>query len=171
MNVFERALVFLGLAEEMEEEMEEGDVSELESTETTYKDELNHSKEPRKQPVKKKAPRQSEHNPVVPLHNQGLDQNKIYVLVPEGYEEAQTIGQYLKKGYPVIVNLEKLSNDAAKQLIDFTSGTVFALDGNLYKIGAHIFLFSPPNIKTEGDLAHLAEKEAVMDDENREQEE
>jgi len=91
---------------------------------------------------------------VVPLHStdRNNETQKIFLVAPKKYDQAQEVSKHLKNGFPVIVNLENLELDTAKQLVDFVSGTVFALDGNLHKIGQHIFLFSPPNVDIDGGI-------------------
>ncbi|OWZ84144.1 cell division protein SepF [Natranaerobius trueperi] len=143
MSFFEKMLVFLGLAEETEEE-----IIEEEETEPV--------RETSERNKKKKVARKNKDNQVVPLHKASNQHNiKVFLLAPKKYDEAQMVGKYLKNGFPVIVNLENLEVETAKQLIDFVSGTVFALDGNLHKIGQNIFLFSPPNIEIEGEISSI----------------
>ncbi|ACB84899.1 cell division protein SepF [Natranaerobius thermophilus] len=150
MNFFEKILVFLGLAEEAEEEIIEDEEDVAPVNNSTFQ-EKKHKKRSAVQRKQKNS--DQEGDSVVPLHSTKNTQGiKIHLIAPSKYEEAQEIGKYLKSGFPVVVNLEQLEMETAKQMIDFVSGTVFALDGNLHKIGQQIFLFSPPNVGIDGAI-------------------
>ncbi len=166
MSFFERILVFLGLAEEMEDEEYYYDEEELDSAgdempagktrvdSNATPDEPNHEKDLNQGT-----------SPVVPLRGERNKMSKIYLLVPEQFEQAQQVGKFLKQGVPVIVNLKELDKANAKQFIDFISGTIFALDGSLHKINHQVFLFSPSSVVIEGEIAALEEVDLFdMDD-------
>ena len=56
------------------------------------------------------------------------------------------IADNLKNRFPVIINLEEADAELAKRIIDFISGTAYALDGRMQKVGNGIFLFVPSNM-------------------------
>lgn len=78
---------------------------------------------------------------------------RVMVLEPRTFEEVQQVADHLKERRPVIVSLESVDRDLSKRIIDFVSGTTYALDGNVQRIGESIFLFTPSNVSIEGDLA------------------
>lgn len=78
---------------------------------------------------------------------------RVMVLEPRTFEEVQQIADHLKERRPVIVSLESVDRDLSKRIVDFVSGTTYALDGNVQRIGESIFLFTPSNVSIEGDLA------------------
>ena len=69
------------------------------------------------------------------------------------YEQARKIADHIKKRNSVIVNLKRVTNDQAKRIIDFLSGTLYALGGQLQKLGNGIYLCTPKNINVEGRMS------------------
>jgi len=87
---------------------------------------------------------------VVSIHSQ--KQIRVVVMEPSSFEEAQNIADQLKNRRPVIVNLENTEKTLAKRIVDFISGTTYALNGNMKKVGNGIFLFVPTNIDISGEM-------------------
>ena len=56
---------------------------------------------------------------------------------------------------PVILNVEGLDVDIAQRIIDFSSGSCFAISGNLQKISNYIFIITPANVEISGDFQNL----------------
>ena len=84
--------------------------------------------------------------------NSGNDTGKMILLEPRAYSESQQIADHLKEGNTVVVNMKRVTPDQAKRIVDFLSGTVYALGGDLQKIGAGIFLCTPKNVDVEGAI-------------------
>lgn len=87
---------------------------------------------------------------VVSIHSQ--KQMRVVVMEPKSFEEAQNIADQLKTRRPVIVNLENAEKVLAKRIVDFISGTTYALNGNMQKVGNGIFLFVPNNVDISGEM-------------------
>lgn len=87
---------------------------------------------------------------VVSIHSQ--KQMRVVVMEPNSFEEAQGIADQLKSRRPVIVNLENAEKVLAKRIVDFISGTTYALNGNMQKVGNGIFLFVPTNVDITGEM-------------------
>ena len=79
--------------------------------------------------------------------------NKMILLEPRAYSEAQQIADYLKANSAVVVNLKRVTPDQAKRIVDFLSGTLYAIEGNLQKLGGGIFLCAPGSIDVEGTIS------------------
>lgn len=94
------------------------------------------------------------HN-VVSLHN--ARPVKFVVVRPKSYEHVQKIADHLKNRRPIVLNLEEAEKETAKRILDFVSGTAYALNGNMQKISTGIFLFVPSNIEVMGDFGDLNE--------------
>ena len=77
---------------------------------------------------------------------------KMILLEPRAYSESQQIADHLKKKNTVVVNMKRVTPDQAKRIVDFLSGTVYALGGDLQKIGAGIFLCTPKYVDVEGAI-------------------
>lgn len=83
---------------------------------------------------------------------------KMILLEPRAYSESQQIADHLKKKNTVVVNMKRVTPDQAKRIVDFLSGTVYALGGDLQKIGGGIFLCTPKNVNVEGAITDDDEK-------------
>lgn len=79
--------------------------------------------------------------------------NKMILLEPRAYSESQQIADHLKKKNTVVVNMKRVTPDQAKRIVDFLSGTVYAIGGDLQKIGGGIFLCTPKNVNVEGSIS------------------
>lgn len=80
------------------------------------------------------------------------DSSKMILFEPRAYSESQQIANYLKNNNAVIVNLKRVTPDQAKRIIDFLSGTLYAIEGGLEKLGGGIFLCTPNNVPVEGKI-------------------
>jgi cell division inhibitor SepF len=86
---------------------------------------------------------------------------RITTLQPRSYNEARTIGERYREGVPVIMNLTELDDAAAKRLVDFAAGLVFALRGGFDKVTNRVFLLTPADVEVSADDARrLAERSA-----------
>lgn len=79
-------------------------------------------------------------------------QLKVVVVTPESFDEARDIAEHLKQKKPVVINLEGVEKDIARRIVDFLSGAVYSLDGNIQKISTGIFLIAPYNVGIMGDF-------------------
>lgn len=83
---------------------------------------------------------------------------KMILLEPRAYSESQQIADHLKKRNTVVVNMKRVTPDQAKRIVDFLSGTVYAIGGDLQKIGGGIFLCTPKNVNVEGTISEEDDK-------------
>lgn len=88
------------------------------------------------------------------FHEQnGLAGSKMMLLEPRAYSESQQIADYLKNRSAVVVNLKRVTPDQAKRIVDFLYGTIYAIGGDLQKLGGGIFLCTPNNVNVEGTIS------------------
>ncbi|KAA6452942.1 cell division protein SepF [Bacillus swezeyi] len=85
--------------------------------------------------------------------------SKVVLSEPRVYAEAQEIADHIKNRRAVVVNLQRIQHDQAKRIVDFLSGTVYALGGDIQRIGADIFLCTPENVDVSGTISELIEEE------------
>lgn len=78
--------------------------------------------------------------------------NTMILLEPRAYSESQQIADYLKGNSSVVVNLRRVTPDVAKRIVDFLSGTIYAIGGDLQKLGGGIFLCTPNTVNVEGKI-------------------
>lgn len=85
---------------------------------------------------------------------QSVQQNvKVMLVEPRVYSEVQEIADQLKNHRAVAMNLQRMPRDQAKRIVDFLSGTVYAISGNIQKIGKHTFLCTPENVDVSGTIS------------------
>ena len=84
---------------------------------------------------------------------------KMILLEPRAFSESQQIADYLKNRNTVVVNLKRVTSDQAKRLIDFLTGTIYAIGGDLQKLGNGIYLCTPNNVNVQGKISDGEEKE------------
>ena len=88
------------------------------------------------------------------FHEQnGMAGSKMMLLEPRAYSESQQIADYLKKRSAVVVNLKRVTPDQAKRIVDFLYGTIYAIGGDIQKLGGGIFLCTPNNVNVEGNIS------------------
>lgn len=83
----------------------------------------------------------------------GMAGSKMMLLEPRAYSESQQIADYLKNRSAVVVNLKRVTPDQAKRIVDFLYGTIYAIGGDLQKLGGGIFLCTPNNVNVEGKIS------------------
>ncbi|MDF2814921.1 MAG: hypothetical protein K0Q81_1121 [Paenibacillus sp.] len=139
MGVMNRFLNFVGLQDEEEVIEREKIVDETDENETSSTD-----------------PRKSKGN-IVSIHSQR--NTRVVLAEPRSYEETQEIADHLRSRRPAVVNLQRVRPDQAIRIVDFLSGTVYALNGGISKIGPNIFLCTPDSIEIQGAISDMMDEE------------
>ncbi len=78
--------------------------------------------------------------------------SQMILLEPRSFSEAQAIADHLKNRNSVVVNLKRVTSTQAKRIIDFLSGCIYAIGGNMQKIGVGIYLCTPKNVNVQGQI-------------------
>lgn len=78
---------------------------------------------------------------------------KVCLFEPRVFSETQDIADELKHERATLVNLSKVDHGPKKRIVDFLSGTVYALDGDIQKVGSDIFLCTPNSVGVEGEIS------------------
>lgn len=94
--------------------------------------------------------KKSQQSKVVNIHSN--NQFKVVIMQPESFDDARDVCDHLKNKKPVVINLENLSKEIAQRVVDFLSGSVYGLDGDIQKVSAGIFLIAPNNVDIMGEL-------------------
>lgn len=92
--------------------------------------------------------------------------SKMILLEPRAFSEAQQIADYLRTRNTVVVNLKRVTSEQAKRIIDFLSGTIYALGGSIQKIGGGIFLCTPNNVNIQGKITEEKEGKDIHDNDD-----
>lgn len=77
---------------------------------------------------------------------------KMALFEPRTFEESEEVARYLKDKKAAVVNLHRLQRDYAQRTIDFLTGVIFALDGNIQKVADNTILCTPKTIAVEGEI-------------------
>lgn len=90
---------------------------------------------------------------MIPADENDDGMSKMILIEPRAFSEATQIADHLKKRNSVVVNLRRVTPDQAKRIIDFLSGTLYAIKGDLQKLGGGVFLCTPNNVKVDGKIS------------------
>ncbi len=82
---------------------------------------------------------------------------EVCVIKPSSFEDAREISETLLADRTVILNMEGLDLGLAQRIIDFTSGSCYAIDGNLQKVSNYIFIITPASVDISGDLQGIVD--------------
>jgi len=88
---------------------------------------------------------------------------QMILLEPRAYSESQQIADHLKNRNSVVVNLKRVTSAQAKRIIDFLTGTLYAIGGDLQKVGTGIYLCAPKNVSVQGKITEEDEKNKDKD--------
>jgi len=136
MAMFRRAMVYLGLVDEPEDD-DVGMAARVPDS----------GPGPNVRPLSRDdgpaAPRPS----VVRTMPSASTAARVHVVEPRGFNDAQEVGDRLKANQPVILNLQGLDRDLQRRLIDFSSGLAYALGGSMSRVADQVFLLTPSNVE------------------------
>ncbi|MGI5949331.1 cell division protein SepF [Peptoniphilus sp.] len=74
----------------------------------------------------------------------------ITVHEPLSYDESPLIVDDLRDYKAVVLNFEQLDLEVKRQIFDFVSGALYALDGKMQKVNKDIFILAPYNVEIDG---------------------
>ncbi|WP_408071135.1 cell division protein SepF [Butyrivibrio sp. JL13D10] len=92
--------------------------------------------------------------PAAPRNRSGNGM-EVCVVKPTSIEDAREITETLLNNRTVVLNLEGIDVELAQRIIDFTSGSCFAISGNLQKISRYIFIVTPASVDISGDFQEI----------------
>ena len=76
---------------------------------------------------------------------------RVHLVLPRSFNDAQQIADRFKQGIPVILNLQSADNELSKRLIDFASGLTYALNGGMQRVADKVFLLTPRNVEVSAE--------------------
>lgn len=100
-------------------------------------------------------PKRNNINKVSPIARNKKTQGngmEVCVIKPTSVDDAREITETLLANRTVVLNLEGLDVNIAQRIIDFASGSTFAIDGSLQKISHYIFILTPSSVDISGDI-------------------
>lgn len=151
-NIFDR---FFALGDEEEYyEQQHQNVPNQSQEQRVQANDLEQSKRPTKRERRVATSEPTGANNIVSLQAAtALKNSKVVLVEPRVYAEAQDIAENLKNKRATIVNLQRIDRDQAIRIIDFLSGTVYALGGEIQRVGNNIFLCTPDNVEVSGEIS------------------
>jgi cell division inhibitor SepF len=176
-DLWNRTLVYFGIAEEDDDWDDEDGVAAEESLEQTYRERPN---------VRRLTPRRRGHDYDDWTESQSDSETerapavrparlrearpqieavpnpagvRVHLVLPRSFNDAQQIADRFKQGMPVILNLQSADAELSKRLIDFTSGLTYALNGGMQRVADKVFLLTPRNVEVSAEQrAQLLER-------------
>lgn len=136
-----------------EEEAASGDVVQKQQVPAPNERKPNKSSSAKNAPVQKQNRKEnSQQGNIVSLQSVQKS-SKVILVEPRVYAEAQDISEHLTNKRAVIVNLQRIERDQGIRIVDFLSGSVYALNGDIQRIGTDIFLCVPENVEVNGSIS------------------
>jgi len=157
MSVFRTAMVWLGLVDDDEYEevaaapaptparVAPARAAQTESPVTVFRGGRTAAAHDDEAPAPASSPRSSSVK-TIPMPT-----TRVHVMDPRGFNDAQEVGDRLKNGQPVILNLQGVDRDLQRRLIDFSSGLAYALSGTMSKAADQVFLLTPSNVEVSDE--------------------
>ena len=88
---------------------------------------------------------------------------EVVLFHAKTFDDAAKAADELRKKKAIILNMENVDKSLTRRVVDFLSGSVYALDGRVKKVAQSTYLFCPHNMEVIGDLESLqAESETMM---------
>jgi cell division inhibitor SepF len=164
-TVWNRALVYFGIAEE--DEYWDDAYSAEESLERSYADRpnvrrLHRARQPEQEfddwsagaepaPPPARSSRRGGRGQLEAVAAAPSTAQKVHLVIPRSFNDAQAIADRFKDSVPVILNLQSADPELAKRLIDFSSGLTYALNGAMQRVADKVFLLTPRNVEVSAE--------------------
>jgi cell division inhibitor SepF len=165
-DVWNRTLVYFGIAEDEEWEEELSTTSEELDRDYRRRDRANVRRLPRRREPEAWSDADSASEPesaVAPSRTSssrrsrlrgvesGGSQVRVHLVLPRSFNDAQQIADRFKDSVPVILNLQSADTELSKRLIDFASGLTYALDGSMQRVADKVFLLTPRDVEVSAE--------------------
>ena len=156
-DVWNRTLVYFGIAEEDDWDDELMTEEEVEKTYRRDRSNVRRLQSRRRDREDWTDSGDEEHTQVARPRLRGVEAApsggnvKVHLVLPRSFNDAQQIADRFKAGVPVILNLQGADNELSKRLIDFSSGLTYALDGGMQRVADKVFLLTPRNVEVSAE--------------------
>src|SRR3954467_4741345 len=166
-DLWNRTLVYFGIAEEDDDWEDEDGFAAEESLEQSYRERPNVRRlTPRRRgqdyddwtesesdnaaaPVPAARPQRTPRPPIEALPT--ANTTRVPLVLPRSFNDAQQIADKFKQSIPVILNLQSADTELSKRLIDFGSGLTYALNGGMQRVADKVFLLTPRNVEVSAE--------------------
>ncbi len=89
---------------------------------------------------------------VVSMNN---GKQEVVLYHAKTFDDAAKAADELRKKKAIILNMENVDKSLTRRVVDFLSGSIYALDGSVKKIAQSTYLFCPHNMDVVGDLENV----------------
>ena len=87
------------------------------------------------------------------LHN--ANKQEVVLFHAKAFDDAAKAANELMSKRAIILNMENVDKALTRRVVDFLSGCVFALNGQVKKIAQSTYLFCPHSMDIVGDLESI----------------
>ena len=87
--------------------------------------------------------------------NMSSGKQEVVLFHAKAFDDAAKAADELRKRRAVILNMENVDKALTRRVVDFLSGSVYALDGRVKKVAQSTYLFCPHNMDVVGDLESI----------------
>ena len=95
--------------------------------------------------------------------NMNSGKQEVVLFHAKSFDDAAKAADELRRRKAIILNMENVDKALTRRVVDFLSGSVYALDGSVKKIAQSTYLFCPHNMDVVGDLENVqAETESYI---------
>ena len=115
-----------------------------------YEEEVEMEEEEYEEKYEEKTPLFSRRNKVVALDRAA--QPSIVVLKPKCFRNAPEVADEIKGRHPVVFDVGGLDPEEATRVVDFITGTVYGLGGDIQKVSGGIFVATPSSYDISGEF-------------------
>ena len=94
--------------------------------------------------------------------NMHSGKQEVVLFHAKTFDDAAKAADELRKRKAIILNMENVDKALTRRVVDFLSGSVYALEGSVKKVAQSTYLFCPHNMDVTGDLEAQAEVESYI---------
>ena len=95
--------------------------------------------------------------------NMNSGKQEVVLFHAKTFDDAAKAADELRKKKAIILNMENVDKSLTRRVVDFLSGSIYALDGRVKKVAQSTYLFCPHNMDVIGDLESLqAESDSLI---------
>ncbi len=87
--------------------------------------------------------------------NMNSGKQEVVLFHAKTFDDTAKAADELRRKKAVILNMENVDKTLTRRVVDFLSGSVYALDGSVKKVAQSTYLFCPHNMDVVGDLESM----------------
>lgn len=87
--------------------------------------------------------------------NMAANKNQVVLFHAKTFDDAARAADELGQKKAIVLNMENMDKSLTRRVVDFLSGAVYALKGNVRKVAQSTYLFVPQNMEISGDLENV----------------